>query len=285
MDRLITNRPWAVITGDAAKAKQPSQVAVAYFGALGPILLPLKAGSTLVVDASVGAVSAGVTNPHALEIMLKRGVNVFSVRNLHAKVFAFDKAGFIGSTNVSSSSANVLVEATYRTTVQADLAAFRKFVVGLAVNQLDAKKISALKKLYKPPKVSRAARAQQPFSGLIMDITKEQGSTRRTQVQPPAAVWDTFFGLKAGSGQPVLTLRSSAGVRRPKVVKHTIVRTVEIPEAAGSLPAILEMTPTGKNAYRYRVVRPPDPDFAAMDQLLSSVSNPLQRGKRRWLTV
>jgi hypothetical protein len=274
-----------VITADATKAKQPSHVAVAYFGALGPTLLPLKAGSTLVVDASVGVVGAGMTNPYALDLMLKRGVNVFSVRNLHAKVFAFDKSGFIGSTNVSSSSANVLVEASFRTTLQADIAAIRKFVTGLAINQLDAKRLAALKTIYKPPKVPRAAKAQQPFSGLIMDITKEQGPGRRTQVQPPAAVWEIFFGLKAGSGQPVLTLRSGVGVRRRKVVKHTIVRTIEIPEAAGSLPAIIEMTPTGKNAYRYRVVRPPDPDFASLDALLANVSNPLQRGKRRWLTI
>ena len=82
---------WTEITAVARANPGASQVAVAYFGIDGPRLLPLKAGSILVVDASIETVSAGGTAPAALRRMLERGTRIFSAQNLHAKVFVFGR--------------------------------------------------------------------------------------------------------------------------------------------------------------------------------------------------
>ena len=60
--RLLTQDVWAHLARSAARFKKPSFVAVAYFGKGGADLLPLKRGSTLVVDASEEAVIASLIN-------------------------------------------------------------------------------------------------------------------------------------------------------------------------------------------------------------------------------
>ena len=83
--------------------KKPSGcfVAVAYFGTGASKLLPLRKGSTLIVDMSQAAVGSGQTNPSEILKLVNRGVDVHSVNNLHAKVFAVGNQAFVGSTNVS----------------------------------------------------------------------------------------------------------------------------------------------------------------------------------------
>lgn len=285
MGKLITNKPWDAITAAAAPSGS-AHIAVAYFSAGGAALLPLKAGSTLVVDASLATVASGSTDPFALEKLVKAGVQVFSFRDLHAKVFAFDDVGFIGSTNASTSSAGKLLEAVYKTKSKADLVAIREFVTSIAINPLDTLKLSILKAAYKPPKTRKMPKKQAAVSTLLMDLTNEQGGGRKTQVQPPALVWDTFFGLSPGGALPVLTMTGPNGVHARPVVKHKKVRTIEIPEAGDPLPAIFECSRTGKNSYSYRVLRPGDPHYAALDAALSTIVNPLQAvGTRRWVLV
>jgi phosphatidylserine/phosphatidylglycerophosphate/cardiolipin synthase-like enzyme len=46
--------------------------------------------------------------------MIKRGVRVFSVANLHAKVFVLGRAAFIGSANVCKRSADSRIGAAVR---------------------------------------------------------------------------------------------------------------------------------------------------------------------------
>ena len=68
------------------------------------------------VDASERAVASGQTCPADLNKLLNKGVAIYSVPNLHAKVFALGRAAYIGSVNVSNRSALQLIEAAVRTT-------------------------------------------------------------------------------------------------------------------------------------------------------------------------
>src|SRR5687767_9700953 len=120
MVKFLAPSAWNDITIAAKSMKDPAFVAVAYFSARGDTLLPLRKGSTLVVDASVETVSIGATCPTALRRLLNRGVEIYSVRNLHAKLFVFGKSVFIGSTNASTMSEKYLLEAV----AQIDNAAF-----------------------------------------------------------------------------------------------------------------------------------------------------------------
>src|SRR5690349_2161173 len=108
---LLTNSVWKHISKAARAAKSNSDVAVAYWGGGGSKLLPLLRGSTVVVDMSLSAVRSGQTNPSDLLRLMKRGVDVHSVANLHAKVLVCGKTAFVGSANASSHSAGCLLEA------------------------------------------------------------------------------------------------------------------------------------------------------------------------------
>jgi hypothetical protein len=79
MSQLVTTSVWKKITSAAKSATKPSFAAVAYFGSKGDKLLPLRSGSKLVVDASLGAVSTGITDPKALRRLHNDGVKVFSM--------------------------------------------------------------------------------------------------------------------------------------------------------------------------------------------------------------
>jgi phosphatidylserine/phosphatidylglycerophosphate/cardiolipin synthase-like enzyme len=71
---------------------------------------------------------------------------------LHAKVFAFDKAVFVGSANVSKHSADVLQEAIVRITDAAVNRAVRRFVENLCLEPLGPEELKRLQKLYRPPR-------------------------------------------------------------------------------------------------------------------------------------
>jgi hypothetical protein len=74
--------------------------------------LPLKRGSVLVVRADRATMEQGQTDPWELEELVKNGVRVFPLKNLHAKMFIFAKWAVVGSMNASTNSwAGGLLEA------------------------------------------------------------------------------------------------------------------------------------------------------------------------------
>ena len=148
---FITQDIWPQLTKAVRNSRQPCAVGVAYFGAGAGRLLPLPNGSHLVVDASERAVASGQTCPADLIKLVKRGVRVFSVSNLHAKVFVLGSAAYIGSANVSNRSASQLVEAVIRTTEPGPLRAARKFVRDHCLHELTPTVLKRLAKLYRPP--------------------------------------------------------------------------------------------------------------------------------------
>ncbi|HTQ39903.1 MAG TPA: phospholipase D-like domain-containing protein [Pirellulales bacterium] len=150
MQKLITGRVWKEITARAKQTKRRSTVAVAYFSSAQ--LLPLNSGSTLVIDMSERAVRAGQTNPTAVVAMLRKGVNVHSVENLHAKVFVIGSRAIIGSANVSATSANYLIEAAIETNDRKTVKAYREWVNSLTGDRVTLRQAIRLQKLYVPPR-------------------------------------------------------------------------------------------------------------------------------------
>ena len=150
--KLLSNGIWKKITAATKKQPERSLVAVAYFSTGASKLLPLQEGSTLVVDASESAVRSGQTNPSDLLTLINRGVEVHSVRNLHAKVFATGDQAFIGSTNASTHSVNGLLEAVVQTDNKAIVASCKQFVKSLRGEFVSPEHAKNLEKIYKPPK-------------------------------------------------------------------------------------------------------------------------------------
>ena len=157
---FITQDIWPQLTRAVRGSRQSCAVAVAYFGKGASKLLPLSKGSRLVVDASERAVASGQTCPADLIKLVKRGVKIYSVPNLHAKVFVLGRAALIGSANVSSRSASQLVEAMIRTTESSAVNAARTFVKDYCLYELTPTVLKRLATLYRPPLVPGGRRGK-----------------------------------------------------------------------------------------------------------------------------
>lgn len=107
MLKLLSSNLWSEIETLAANAKQ-KQVAVAYVS--DDLCVKFKAGDTLITDASDERIASGNTSKRLLSDAFQRKVKIYSLQNLHSKIFIFDDVLVIGSTNISSSSKNRLYE-------------------------------------------------------------------------------------------------------------------------------------------------------------------------------
>lgn len=159
---FLTGKVWSQITKAVKDSRQRCAVAVAYCGKETASLLPLREGSRLVVDASERAVASGQTYPNALLRLVKEGVAVYSVPNLHAKVFVIGGTAFVGSNNASGRSASHLIEAAIRTTDPGVVRAARQFVGDLCLHELTPEVLKQLAKLYRPPLLPGGKRRKKP---------------------------------------------------------------------------------------------------------------------------
>jgi hypothetical protein len=97
------------------------------------------------------AIGSGQTKPSELIALIRRGVPVHPVHNLHAKVFVLGDRAVVGSSNASRSSANGLIEAALVTRDRGAIAECRKFVESLTGEPVDLRHARDMQKLYKPP--------------------------------------------------------------------------------------------------------------------------------------
>jgi hypothetical protein len=179
---------WPQLRKAARGSRQRCAVAVAYFGKGASGWLPLPKGSRLVVDASERSVASGQTCPAELAKLVENAVTVYSVPNLHAKVFVLGSAAYIGSPNVSSRSASQLVEAVIRTTERHTVRAARQFVEKYCLHELTPRVLKRLAKLYRPPlfpggkrsKLSPSMRSERPSLPrvLLAQLEREDYSER-----------------------------------------------------------------------------------------------------------
>ena len=144
---------WPQLTKAVRASRQPSQVAVAYFSQGASKMLPLCEGSRLVVDASERSVASGLTCPKDLMNLVKAGVSVYTVPNLHAKVFVVGGKAYVGSANVSTHSAEQLIEAVLITSEPTAVSAARDFVSELCLHELTPANLEKLDALYRPPSI------------------------------------------------------------------------------------------------------------------------------------
>lgn len=152
MSELLTSEIWPHITASVNKKPGRCHVAVAYFGSGAAKLLPLRKGSTLIVDMSERAVRSGQTKPSEIGKLLKAGVDVHTVENLHAKVFVADGLPIVGSTNASHNSAETLVEAVLETQHREIVRSCRDFVRSLRGELVTPEYVKHMQRLYRPPR-------------------------------------------------------------------------------------------------------------------------------------
>ncbi len=130
----------------------PARVAVAWWGQGMTERLPLKRGSILVVRADRATMEQGQTSPDDLAQLVKKGVRVYPLGNLHAKVFVFRTVAFIGSMNASETSfGGDVIEAAVEVVHPRAVVAARRQVEEWAIDRpLTLSDIADLKKFYRP---------------------------------------------------------------------------------------------------------------------------------------
>lgn len=150
---LINDDIWDAIP-KIIKTSKHTDVVVAYLGTDGSKLLPLKKGDKLVVDMSIATVKAGATNPSEVEKLIKRGVQVFTRRNLHAKIVVSDKEVLTGSANISKNSRDTLDEAAILTNDKIALQRARDFINQICTEPVLPEYLKECIRYYRPPRVS-----------------------------------------------------------------------------------------------------------------------------------
>lgn len=153
---FLTNEVMWQTISDRVNFATRVDAAIAYFGQGGAKLLPLRKGHRLVVDMSPATVKAGTTDPREVEKLIRRGVEVFTRSNLHAKVVVADKLLIAGSANVSRHSQSVLDEAAVLTTDEGAVRRAREFIDRLCTEPVRPVYLENCKELYRPPQFSGA---------------------------------------------------------------------------------------------------------------------------------
>lgn len=143
---------WQTISA-RIKAAQHVDAAIAYFGQGGAEMLPLRDGDRLIVDMSPATVRAGGTDPREVGKLIRRGVQAFTRRNLHAKVVVADNSVISGSANVSKRSQHLLDEAAIITNDQSAVRRAREFIDRLCTEPIRPEYLEECKRLYRPPRI------------------------------------------------------------------------------------------------------------------------------------
>ncbi|HHT9161985.1 MAG TPA: phospholipase D-like domain-containing protein [Candidatus Brocadiia bacterium] len=101
---------------------------------------------------SPATVKAGGTDPNEIERLIKRGVLVFTRRNLHAKIVITDKRVLVGSANISRNSRDNLEEAALLTKDPLAVRRARDFFSRICTEPVRDEYLRECKRIYMPPK-------------------------------------------------------------------------------------------------------------------------------------
>lgn len=156
MDKIFTNNSWSKIL-DHIPEDTSKFAAVAYVTK--GSLLKFGDGDTLICDASESSIKNGNTDANTLMTFKKNGAKIYSCDNLHAKIIVCGDYAIIGSSNLSKSSEEDLLEATLIT----DRRQIRAQILGLIHNLMivsDELKEEDINKLIKLPVSKRTRRAK-----------------------------------------------------------------------------------------------------------------------------
>lgn len=150
---------FALVTDDAIwhhiqqalKSGKPARIAVPFVGIGASRWIRPAPGSWVLTRCDLQSARAGQVSGQDLLAWHKRGIRLFNLQALHAKVFAFGRSAFIGSSNASVTSRDRLVEAGVWTTDKAMAQAAWQFVESHCLEEVDEHFLSEMAAAYRPP--------------------------------------------------------------------------------------------------------------------------------------
>jgi hypothetical protein len=154
MIQFLSDDLWNTIKTVSKRSKR-TKAAVAYFGKGAADQLSLKKGDTLLVAMSLSNVSSGQVSPDDIQKLYDKGVSIYNLGNLHAKVYLFDTTAIIGSANVSNHSANYLLEGAVLTNEKKVLRDVDRFISDHCNERVDQDYIELCKSYYNPVAIKK----------------------------------------------------------------------------------------------------------------------------------
>ena len=136
--------------------------AVPFIDAGASLRMRFVKGDTIVLRFDEAAVRAGLVDPKEITNFLLKGVEVFSVRNLHAKVFVIGKTAIVGSMNISANSESQLIEAICESNEPSFVKSCSDFIKGLRSDEITPDFSKRLESLYKSKRTSGTKVGKQP---------------------------------------------------------------------------------------------------------------------------
>lgn len=113
MGLLASDRVWPMIT-KLAKSGRRRWCAVSYVTDSG--VIDFKPNDRLIVNASDESIFSGATSAQEIQLLFRLGVSIYSIPNLHAKLYLFEEELIVGSCNLSANSQKTLIEMAFHTT-------------------------------------------------------------------------------------------------------------------------------------------------------------------------
>lgn len=151
MIQFLSDEIWTTIR-DLSKNSGRTRVAVAYFGTGASEQLTFKKGDTLIIAMHLNNVKAGQVNPFEIQKLYDKGVLIYTLSNLHSKIYLFDKKMIVCSANVSSHSADCLIESGILTDDKTTFENGDRFIKENSVEKVEQDYIELCKENYNPPK-------------------------------------------------------------------------------------------------------------------------------------
>jgi hypothetical protein len=158
---LFSGSVWGQIRRLSQRANDFVIAASPYFGSGATGLLRLRRGNILIVKFDREAIGSGQVDPHEIVKALKKGVEIHSCSNFHAKIYIFGNTAVVGSANVSKHSDRHLLEACVATTDRNVVKSAKRFVRSLLGDEIGLDFAVKMIQFYRPPKrpMNRGARA------------------------------------------------------------------------------------------------------------------------------
>ena len=251
--RLIHGRDvWTEIRG-LLSGYNAISAAIAFVGPEADQHLPLRGPATIVVNAGDDALASGWTDPEVLLRWTRRGVRVYSLTSLHAKVLlaeGYPSFVLIGSADVLSTSGRILDEAVLVADERETVDELREAIAGWrerAGEPLTEAWLQAAASRYRPaaphrlPTAERAAAT--PTPAVQGPPVSTPGTAQPAPVQNPAEAAGIEVKLPVATAVPEVHSESATQQRDPAPVAEIAPPALAPPALAPAILAPPEIPP------------------------------------------
>src|SRR5690606_8313831 len=159
MIKYLSNNLWDNIRLLSENSKNQMVVVSPYVGRNIDNIIKFKENDILITSLTKSNVEQGNVDPRSVEKLIDNKVKVFSIENLHSKIYYFEESVIVGSSNLSENSKDYLFESGIWTDDKRVIKQIENELEELLEEEITLEYVQSLKEYYVP--------ARTPFRGGI----------------------------------------------------------------------------------------------------------------------